>query len=148
MKELCVFRKEVKEMLRRLTKKEKGFTLVELMVVILIIAILVAIAIPVYNTARTSAKNKACKGNLRTLDGAVQTVHSDTDQWPPGATGDLVSASNLAPDYVREVPDCPFEGNSGCYEWADAGGSQMSATCDNATCDGDAAGNGATQCLY
>ena len=129
-------------MLRRLTKKEKGFTLVELMVVILIIAILVAIAIPVYNTARSSAKNKACKGNLRTMDGAIQTYHSDTDTWP-AALGDL------DPDYVREVPDCPWEsGATDCYTVANAGLSTMEATCTDASCPGDASGNGATQCLY
>ncbi|MFQ5574037.1 MAG: prepilin-type N-terminal cleavage/methylation domain-containing protein [Terriglobia bacterium] len=128
-------------MLRRLVKKEKGFTLVELMVVILIIAILVAIAIPVYNTARSSAKNKSCKGNLRTMDGAIQTYHSDTDTWPT-ALGDL------DPDYVREVPDCPWEtGATDCYALSGSG-STLSVTCTDASCPGDASGTGATNCLY
>lgn len=53
----------------RFFRNEKGFTLVELMVVILIIGILVAIAVPIFNNARASAWQRTCQANLRTLDG-------------------------------------------------------------------------------
>ncbi len=85
-----------------LLKREKGFTLIELMVVVLIIAILVAIAVPVFNIARAAAQRRTCQANLRTLDGAVQTYNADQDGWP-GSIADLV------PDYVKEAPQCPTD---------------------------------------
>lgn len=53
-------------------RKQEGFTLVELMVVVLIIGILVAIAIPIFNNASANAKEKTCDANIRTIRGAVQ----------------------------------------------------------------------------
>jgi len=94
----------------RFFRNEKGFTLIELMVVILILGILVAIAVPIFNNARASAWQRTCQANLRTLDGAVQTYAADN----PGATfpqnypqnyTDLENA--LKGKYVKEMPHCP-----------------------------------------
>src|SRR3989337_3534391 len=83
---------------------ERAFTLIELMVVILIIAILVAIAVPVFNIARTAAYRRTCQANLRTLDGAIQTYNATEDAWPP-ATGTV--AALVTGEYVKEAPQCP-----------------------------------------
>lgn len=64
----------------RFFRNEKGFTLIELMVVILIIGILVAIAVPIFNNARASAQRRTCQANLRTMDGAIQTWKADNDE--------------------------------------------------------------------
>lgn len=83
-------------------KREGGFSLVELMVVILIIGILVAIAIPVYNVATTNAERRTCQANLRTLTGACETFRSVTGAYP-------ATLSELHPDYVRGAGEltCP-----------------------------------------
>jgi len=90
--------------MKRLLKAEKGFTLIELMVVILIIAILVAIAIPVFNVARAAAWRRTCQANLRTLDGAVQTYNGAEDGYPPAASAMSVLVSG---GYIKEEPHCP-----------------------------------------
>lgn len=91
-------------------RNEKGFTLIELMVVILIIGILVAIAIPVFNSARDSANERSCQANLRTLDGAIQTWRAgNTGAWPANGTE---AEAALVPDYVKEMPVCPSDDDS------------------------------------
>ena len=53
-------------------KKNSGFTLVEIMIVVMIIGLLAAIAIPGFANARRTAQKNACIENLRQLNGAVQ----------------------------------------------------------------------------
>jgi type II secretion system protein G len=88
-------------------KNQKGFTLVELMVVVVIIGILVAIAIPVYNNTLDSAKEKADAANVRTIEGAVVMYLSEKGSLPDDFDlEDLVNAG-----YLTEKPQSPYDDN-------------------------------------
>lgn len=92
----------------RALKNDKGFTLVELMVVLVIIGILVAIAVPIYNKTQATAEERACQANLRILEGAVAQYQLDND----GALPTELSVSDLS-DYIKDAEDmkCPSEGD-------------------------------------
>jgi type IV pilus assembly protein PilA len=87
----------------KLMRNTKGFTLVELMVVVAIIGVLTAIAIPVYNSVTDKAEVAAIVANLRTIDSAVlqyKTV-KDADADPADINA-LVSEN-----FLQAVPTAP-----------------------------------------
>src|SRR5688500_2758419 len=68
-------------------EQEDGFTLIELMVVVLIIAILLAIAIPTFLGARNRANDRAAQSSLRNALTAAKTIYTDEqDYTQAGAT--------------------------------------------------------------
>jgi type IV pilus assembly protein PilA len=71
----------LKQMLRQRREDEKGFTLIELMVVVLIIAILIAIAIPTFLGARKKAQDRAAQSNVRNALTAEKTFYTDAQTY-------------------------------------------------------------------
>jgi len=80
----------------------RGFTLIELMIVMAVISILVAIAVPVYNRAITRSKESVLKSNLFTIRSLIDEYTYDK-QKAPQSLQDLVSDG-----YLREVPMDPM----------------------------------------
>jgi type IV pilus assembly protein PilA len=78
-----------------LKRKDEGFTLIELMVVVLIIGILIAIAIPTFLGARKRADDRAAQSSLRNTLTAAKTIFTDNETFNP-ATGDKADATGLA----------------------------------------------------
>jgi type IV pilus assembly protein PilA len=69
---------------------EEGFTLIELMVVVLIIAILIAIAIPTFLGARQRAQDRAAQSDLRNALTAEKTFYTDGESYT-AATASMVA---------------------------------------------------------
>ena len=70
-----------RSLIARSRDQEEGFTLIELMVVVLIIAILIAIAIPTFLGARQRAQDRAAQSDLRNGLTAEKTVYTDTQAY-------------------------------------------------------------------
>lgn len=100
-------------MLRKLRQKmrraqdQKGFTLVELMLVVVILGILVAIAVPLYNAQTEKAKTTTCQANQRIIKSAIVQWSMDPDNENAGIPelGDLVVGG-----YLQSLPECPSNG--------------------------------------
>ena len=83
-------------------KKESGFTLVELMIVMAIIGVLVTVAIPSYLGAVRQAREAVLKEDLHTLRSAIDSYTADK-QKAPQSLDDLVNEG-----YLREIPLDPM----------------------------------------
>jgi prepilin-type N-terminal cleavage/methylation domain-containing protein len=92
----------MQKLMKAMHNNEKGFTLVELMVVVVIIGILVAIAIPIYNNVTANAKRNTVEANLRTIDGSIQIYAAETGSLPTESDG-----SEITGDYLTIWPSGP-----------------------------------------
>lgn len=89
-------------------KKTRGFTLVEIMIVVLIIGILMAIAVPQFIRARSNSRQKTVISNLRQIDGAKERWAMENGQ----ISGAACTSANLTPDYIKNFPlNTPVSGS-------------------------------------
>jgi general secretion pathway protein G len=91
---------------RRLARAQKGFTLIELMVVVAIIGILVSIAVPTYKNIIERAKETVLRQNLASLRDVIDQYYADKGKYPDSLDA-LVSDG-----YFRHLPVDPMTGKA------------------------------------
>ncbi|HET7265549.1 MAG TPA: type II secretion system protein [bacterium] len=95
----------LRKLMKRMRQDERGFTLIELMIVILVILVLAAILIPQFGLARERARKASCVSNQRNLETAVamwQTDNPSTNLQGGDLNASIPSATTLSgsPQYA------------------------------------------------
>jgi len=91
------------------TSNNKGFTLVELLIVVAILAILIIVSLASLTKERTKAQDAKIKADLHSLKIAFENYYNDNNCYPPAAWFDDASdceSSNLSP-YLKTLPCDP-----------------------------------------
>ena len=88
-------------------KRKKGFTMIELLVVVLIIGVLAAIAIPRIVTSVSTARTNACLANQAIMNTQIEQYRLDEGDWPSALT-DVTNNTTYFPDGAPACPEGAF----------------------------------------
>jgi general secretion pathway protein G len=140
-------------------KGKHGFTLVELLVVIVVLAVLAAIVLPKFMNSSRRGKESALRSDLKLLRNAVSLFNADTGYYPKAMTdltattapsvatakgidGSGVETSYLPADwhgpYLQELPKDPISGNDFTYSVASGSVGKVTSTASGNGLDGTA----------
>jgi len=92
---------------------QKGITLGEVLLVVLLISILAAVMIPRFLSVSRDAKYEACRTNVANINALVQLYYIKEGTWPRTDLADIATNINYFPDLT--LPNCPVT-SSAAYE--------------------------------
>jgi len=98
-------------------KQQRGFTLLEMMVVVAIIAILAGILIPNFTRARAQAATSACMANEKTIATALELYFTDHQAYPATSSVNSSFVTTMS-GYMNQVPIDPAAGSTKFYSYA------------------------------
>ena len=90
-------------------KKQKGFTILEVMLVVILISILAGIVIPRFVVSTKRAKVQSCEMNRSIINKQVESYYFVEATWPLDSLADIKSNFNYFPD---GIPTCPVDETS------------------------------------
>ena len=103
-----------------LHKNERGFTLVELLIVVIILAVLSGIAVPSYMALRNRARESGTESEMRNIATAIEMYNADKNYYPKTSSIDeLKVALEGDPGYMAVVPTKDMWGVGYGYESTD-----------------------------
>jgi len=93
-----------------LTRSERGFTMIELMVVMFLISVLAAMGMAQYRNSVTYSRESVLKADLFRMRDAIDQYYADKGQYP--STLDAL----VSDGYVRKIPDDPFTRSNSTWQ--------------------------------
>jgi prepilin-type N-terminal cleavage/methylation domain-containing protein len=97
---------EIKKMFK-MKKNQKGFTLVEVLLVVVILGILAAVALPRFLTTRNTSQLRTCQANISAINAAIEEFHFMHGSWPT----DLETDVYISTRFPDGPPQCPAGGD-------------------------------------
>ena len=130
-------------------KTRKGFTLVEILIVVVILGILAAIVIPQFTNASEEAKLSTLKSNLQSIRAQIQLYKMKNNDLPPTAanfstlmTQDANNGGGVGAPYLYSIPNNPYTSTNTVAVWGAGGAAWEIDETTGAFRAGDAAHQG------
>ncbi len=112
-----------------IVRKNRAFTLIEVLIVVVIMAVLAATVIPQFASSTTDAKESALKFNMHTLRSQIELYKIHHGSYPPiesnslpkllsktDASGTISDSGEFGPYLDNAIPDNPFDGINSVYD--------------------------------